>query len=116
MNLDVTPYAPEHLEILRSLVRDPSLAPEFELVQGENGLETLLADPFFKPSPRWLGTVGGEPAGFCYTAVLPSWAGAWASVRIGVVERHRRRGLGTRLLEAATEALRNQSPDCGELT
>jgi len=52
--------------------------------------------------------------GFLIAFVLPSWRSPWTMLRIGVREDHRRRGVGSSLLEELTAALRREAPDCAD--
>ena len=90
---------------LRALARDPSLAHEFAQLQTDSGFDDMMADPFLPPGLRWIATVDGEPAGFVFSFLAPTHGGSFAMVRLGVVERHRRRGIATALLAAADARL-----------
>jgi len=115
MTVELGVFAPGRLEILRRLLSDPSLAPEFEALQGPQGLERVLADPFSGPELRWLAFRDGEPAGFCWAFVIPTREGSFAMLRPGVVARARRTGIGSRLIETASAAVRELAPQCREL-
>ena len=114
MTVELGVFAPGRLEILRRLLSDPSLAPEFEALQGPQGLERMLADPFSGPELRWLAFRDGEPAGFCWAFVIPTREGSFAMLRPGVVARARRTGIGSRLIETASAAVRELAPQCRE--
>jgi len=106
MSVDLRPYAAADLETLRALIASPSLAPEFDVFTPPGKLEETLGDSFFDRESSWIGSLNGEPAGFCLTFVMPRAAGgAWARMRLGVAEPFRRRGLGTALFEAAAGRL-----------
>ena len=109
MTVELGVFAPGRLEILRRLLSDPSLAPEFEALQGPQGLERVLADPFSGPELRWLAFRDGEPAGFCWAFVIPTREGSFAMLRPGVVARARRTCIGSRLIETASAAVRARS-------
>ena len=101
----IQPLGADGLAILRALVADPSLAQEYgDLAAG--GLDDQLGDPFCDPALRFLARVEGAPVGFAYSFVLPSGAGSWAMVRLGVVAAHRRGGAGSALLASTLAALR----------
>lgn len=109
MEIEIRPYEPADLEMIRGLFSSPSLAQEFDALLRPDMLDDLLADPFFDAGASWIASVEGEPAGFCLTFILPhARAGKWVLHRMGVVERYRRRGLGTALLEAARDRLAAQ--------
>ncbi len=101
MSLIVSPCGQEHLPDLRALARDPSLAHEFAQLQTDAGFEDMMADPMLPVGLRWIATHDGEPAGFAFSFLAPTHGGSFAMVRMGVVERHRRRGVGSALLAAA---------------
>jgi mycothiol synthase len=105
MAIAVTPCLAEHLPGLRALARDPSLAHEFAQLQTDSGFDDMMADPFLYPELRWIATLDGEPAGFAFCFLAPTHGGSFAMIRMGVVERLRRRGVGTALLEAAAARL-----------
>jgi mycothiol synthase len=115
MLIEVRPYAAADLERLRSITADPSLTLELETIQGPGGLEQSLADPFHRPEAHVIGFADGEPAGFAAAFVLPSREELWAIFRMGVVERHRRRGLASALLEASAAALDRYEPGLHEV-
>lgn len=105
MPVTVTPCMPDHLGSLRNLARDPSLAHEFAQLQTDSGFDDMMGDPFLLPELRWIAMVDGEPAGFAFSFLAPTHDGSFAMVRMGVVERHRRRGVGSALLTAAARKL-----------
>lgn len=105
MSIVVTPCRMEHLASLRALARDPSLAHEFAQLQTDPGFEDMMADPMLPADLRWIAAVDGEPAGFAFSFLAPTHGGSFAMVRLGVVERHRRRGIGSALLAAADARL-----------
>ncbi len=101
----ISRYGLEDIELLRALVSHPSLADEFRWLVPPGGLEDHFSDPYSGPELRHLARVDGEPVGFAFAFVPPTANGSFAMIRIGVLETHRRRGLGTRLLEATVAAL-----------
>ncbi len=103
------------LETLRALLRESSLASEFDILQAPHAVEGWLADPYHDPALHWLASVDDEPAGFGAAFVLPGREGRFAVMRLGVAERFRRRGLGTELLERAATGLREHHADVHEL-
>ncbi|MGH7730962.1 MAG: GNAT family N-acetyltransferase [Candidatus Eiseniibacteriota bacterium] len=105
MPLVVHPCGQQHLPSLRALARDPSLAHEFAQLQTDAGFDDMMADPFLPVDLRWIATRDGEPAGFAFSFLAPTHGGSFAMVRMGVVERHRRRGVGSALLAAADATL-----------
>ncbi len=111
VSLSLEPLLPDRIETLRALVHEPSLEAEFDFVAPPGALEDWLGFPRVDPQGGWLGMVEGEPAGFCLTMVLPGAQGHWAMLRLGVVERHRRRGLGSVLLQAALARLESRQAE-----
>jgi len=105
MPLVITPCRTADLPLLRALARDPSLAHEFEPLQTDEGFDDLMGDPFLPPELRWIATVDGVPAGFSFCFLAPSHDGSFAMARMGVVESHRRRGVGSALLAATCAAM-----------
>src|SRR5262245_28169698 len=105
MPLVISPCRREDLPLLHSIIRDPSLSVEFEHLQEDTGFQDLMADPFLPPELRWIATHDGVPVGFAFSFLAPSHEGSFAMVRIGVVERYRRRGFGTALLATSTSTL-----------
>ena len=105
MAIDVHPCDAERSASLRALARDPSLAHEFAQLQSDPGFDDMMADPFLPVGLRWIATVDGEPAGFAFSFLAPTHGGSFAMVRLGVVERHRRRGVASALLAAADAKL-----------
>lgn len=108
-------YQPSDLEALRALVHDPSLAPQFDILLGPRRIEAWLADPFHDPQLHWMAFEDGEPAGFGAGLVIPGRAGKFVVVRLGVIGRFRRTGLGTRLLERVTAGADQRHADATEL-
>jgi len=105
MSVVVLPCDPQGLPTLRSLARDPSLAHEFAQLQADAGFDDMMADPFLRPDLRWIATRNDEPAGFAITFLAPSRRGAFAMIRLGVIEPHRRHGVASRLLAEAHSKL-----------
>jgi mycothiol synthase len=116
MTTEIRRYRPSDLAALSSLIRDPSLAPEFDLLQGPSAIEAWLVDPFHDPQLLSLVFVNGEPAGFGGALILRQLSGTYAIVRLGVIEAHRRRSLATQLLERVDSGLRERHPEAHELS
>ncbi len=112
MSLTVAPEA--HLDSIAALVTHPSLMAEFELWQGR--VASAFEDPFHPRELTWIAREDGAPVGFALAYVLPSTHDRFGMIRIGVLEAHRRRGIGTRLLGLAIPAVRSHAPDCHELS
>ncbi len=100
MTVTLCPWTPADLELLRSLVTDPSVSPQFDPFQGPLGLEHKLHDPRLAQRGLRLAFVDGEPAGFGLAWTLDNPGRRWFMIRVAVLERFRRRGVGRRLAEA----------------
>jgi mycothiol synthase len=105
MSFVIAPCRTDDLATLKALARHPSLADEFEPLQSDPGFDDLMGDPRLPPELRWIASADGMPAGFCFAFLAPTHGGAFAMIRLGVVEHHRRRGAGEALLAACTGAL-----------
>jgi len=103
-----------HLDALAVLVSHPSLVTEFEMWQGR--VASAFEDPFHPRDLTWIARDAGNPVGFALAYVLPSTRERFAMIRIGVLESHRRQGIGSRLLELAIPAVRAYAPECAELS
>ncbi len=104
MDLVIRPYAPADRPLLRALFESPGIAEQFDIFVGDDALEQRMADPRMPESCIRLAFVDGEPAGLGFAWVIPGPPYAWASPRVGVHERFRRRGIGRRLLDAVIAA------------
>ncbi len=94
------------LGALRALIAEPSIESEFAFVQAPGELEHKLTSNFCVPEASLLARAAGEPAGICVTYLLPrANGGSWAALRVAVAARHRRRGIGRALFDAARAAL-----------
>jgi mycothiol synthase len=103
MLVSLRPWTPPDLELLRTLVAHPTLRTQFDTFQGALGLEHKLHDPRLAQRGIRLAFVDGEPAGFALAWVLPGSNTRWYMMRVGVLERFRRRGVGRRLAESLLE-------------
>jgi mycothiol synthase len=106
MAITVRDYAPSDLETLRALITDPSVAAEFDPFQGPGGLEHKLHDPVLAAAGIRLAFLDGEPAGFGIPWIFPVPGRCWTMLRVGVVERCRRRGVGLALARAVQQYVR----------
>jgi mycothiol synthase len=105
MSSVVAPCRPADLPTLRALARHPSLADEFEPLQTDSGFDDLMGEPRVKPELRWIASVDGMPAGFCFAFLAETHGGAFAMIRLGVIDRWRQRGLGSALLSCCMASL-----------
>jgi mycothiol synthase len=115
MNVELRRYEPSDLESLRALISEPELAREFEVLQGAGALEGSLADPFLIPEAHHLAIAEGKVVGFGEAFVPPAAHGRFAMLRVGVSERLRRRGVGSRLLARTREVVERATPDLTEV-
>jgi mycothiol synthase len=110
MSIEITQYRGDDRAALQSLVQDPALSGEYEVLAAPDYLDDKLADPLCDRASTLFARAEGEPAGFCITFLLPRVdGGVWAALRIGVAGRFRRRGLGTALLAAARGELERRA-------
>jgi len=108
---ELLPYRPEHLEHLRAVVTDRSLAAEFDWLVASGELKDPFRHPHVDPQGIWLAFEGGRPVGFCMLMLWPSPRGFWSMIRLGVIESHRRRGIGRALLSRADRRLLELPPE-----
>ena len=104
----IVPCLTQDIEIVRGLLTHPSLQGEFGLLALPGVLEDSWEDPYADLALRWLALVDGVPAGTLFTLILPATDHAWAMIRLGVIEPHRRRGLGSALLHTCCARLAEQ--------
>ena len=105
MSLVIAPCRESDDATLRLLARDPSLALEFEPLQTDEGFDDLMGDPHLPRELRWIASVDGTPAGFCFCFLAPTHRGSVAMARLGVIERFRRLGVGRALLATICSAI-----------
>ena len=90
---------------MRKLLEDSELAREFDILLAPGQLEHKLTDYLAAPDASFLALEDGVPAGFTIAFALPEVGGSLrGAVRVAVATRFRRRGLGTAMLERATQA------------
>src|SRR4026207_2557823 len=91
-------WTQDDLAIVRPIATHDSLARDFEWLH-HDGLELLHSDPFFDFATRVLAERDGVPAGFGFAFEFGAAGGPpRAFLRAGVLEAHRRHGLGSLLL------------------
>lgn len=112
--MELTLTADPDVDSIASLIEHPSLAGEFEPWQGR--VASALEDPFHPRDLTWIARDSGVPVGFALAYVLPGVPARFAVVRLGVLDSHRRQGLGARMLSAAIDGLRARAPDCREIS
>jgi mycothiol synthase len=115
MAVEIRSYQPADLPALTALIHHASLADDLEALQGPHGVEAWLADPFNDLALLELAFENGEAAGFAGVLALRGPRGGFALVRLGVLDRFRRRGLGSRLLQRALEGIDRRHPDVIEV-
>lgn len=108
MNVTLRPFTPADREPLRQALHEPELAPHFDKFLGPEGLEHKLHDRRLVQAGIRIAELEGEIAGFAVPWVLPQAGAVWTMTRVGVRERFRGRGLGTRLAHAVLEFVRAQ--------
>jgi mycothiol synthase len=109
MTARITPLAPADLEVVRVLVRDPSLVAEYDLLAIAGILEDVFVDPFFAREHSALAWEDDRPVGFAITMLLEGDTSAWAMARIGVLAPLRRRGVGSALLAHVDTGVRTRT-------
>ena len=113
--IEIRPYEPRDLEALRSLIREPALAREFDVLQTPQAIEAWIADPFRDPALHFVGWEDGALAGFGCPFLMPGRAGRFSVARLGVRGGSRRRGIGRALLDRMSRGLAERHPDVHEL-
>ena len=116
MPIELRAYAPRDFAALHALLRDPSLAGEFDTLQSAQAVEGWLADPFLDRELHCLAWEGEKLAAFAAPYVLPGREGRFAVIRCGVLGTHRRRGIGTLLYERQRSAIAERHPDVHEVS
>lgn len=111
----IRPWTPGDRERLRELLHEPEIAPHFDKFLGPEGLEHKLHDRRLVQEGMRIAEVDGAIAGFGVPWVLPQAGDVWTMLRVGVRERFRRRGIGTRLAESLLEFVRGRAAGAGRL-
>jgi mycothiol synthase len=104
----IRPYRPDDRAALQSVLHAPGIVEQFDMYAGDDGVERMLGDPYTPGEGVRLAFVDGEPAGFACAILLPA-AEPWAMLRLGVLPRFRRRGVGRALHDEASAFVRTQS-------
>lgn len=99
---------------MAAMVQGPGMQPEFDRLLGD-GLRDTMNDPICPAPFRRLARLDGRDAGFAFAFVPPTAAGPFASIRVGVVEEARRRGVGTALHAALRTELIAEVPNLTEI-
>ena len=101
MAITVRPYRPDDRAALQALLQSPEIAGQYDMYEGSDGAERLLADPYTPAEGVRLAFVEGEAAGFACAILLPA-AEPWTMLRGGVLPRFQRRGVGRALHDAVS--------------
>ena len=97
MPLELEPWNDGSAARIAAMVEGPGMQPEFDRLLG-HGLGEIMRDPICPERFRRLARLDGRDAGFAFAFVPPTVSGRpFASIRVGVVEGARRRGVGTAL-------------------
>ena len=104
-------FRPEHVDDLRAVVADSSLAAEFAWLVASGELRNPFDHPHVDRQGIWLAIDDGRPVGFCMLMLWPSQRGIWSMIRLGVIESHRRRGIGHDLLGRVDQRLEDLPPE-----
>jgi len=104
----VRPYRPDDRAALHAVLQAPAILEQFDMYAGADGVERLLGDPYTPAEGVRLAFVDGEAAGFACAILLPA-SEPWTMLRIGVLPRFRRLGVGRALHDAVSAYVRMQS-------
>jgi mycothiol synthase len=115
MSITIDPWTEAAHDLVRSLAAEEELAPQVEQLLGPGRLEHSMADPYCHAGLRFIARDAGVPAGFAFGFLLSSSDPPWAMLRVAVSASRRRRGIGTRLLEAQLTRLPDLLPGCREI-
>jgi len=108
MSLEIRSYTPAEHAPLTALINDAAIVDQFEKIAGPNGVRDLLSEPVTHPEGILLARLDGVPVGFSIAYVLPQASGGFGMQRVGVLEAHRRKGIGLALLRASERFLLEQ--------
>ena len=108
MPTTVRSYAPADRAALLTILQSPTIAEQFDMYAGVDGVERLLGDPYTPAEGVRLAFVDGVPAGFACAILLPAEE-PWTMLRGGVLPGFRRRGVGRALHEAVSAYVREQT-------
>ena len=114
MSITLGSWSRADLDAAHAIVAHDSLVSEFDRVADVRGLESMLMDPHVPRESLMMARLDGVPAGLSYAFLVKDTEVPWAMLRIAVPAPFRRRGVGTRLLEALIERMRAVEPRIGE--
>jgi mycothiol synthase len=114
MSITLGTWSRADIDAAHALVTHDSLAGEFDRFADRRGLESMLMDPHVPQESLLMARADGTPAGLSFAFLVKDAEVPWTMLRIAVPAPHRRRGVGTRLLEALVERMRAVEPRIGE--
>jgi len=109
-------YRPGDRAIVAAVIQHPSLAEDFDVMQGPHAVDAWLADPFHDLTLLELAFEDGAPAGLASVFALNGRDGGFVMMRIAVLDRFRCHGLGSRLLERALAGVARRHPQVAEIS
>ena len=101
MPLQIRTYSSTDHGALHELLRDPGVVGEYQRLVEMGDFDDPLSHPVLFPGGMWLACDGADVLGFAMLHYMPSGHGPWAHVRMAVRSTHRRRGVGSALLDAS---------------
>lgn len=107
MDLSLRPLTPDLHDCFVKLMHDPAIYPAYA---SRGTAATYLAFPHLDPDGSFIAFDGGVPVGFVLSMYIDNSDPPFAQLLPGVLESHRRRGIGHTLLEHAASLYRDRVP------